>query len=85
MIKNIEFFTKGFDNQLRKNKRIRRANIPYGSNIMPILRMYKDLSDYEEKKFFEAALEAFLTSQDEERRRFAVDICLGFLVFRDAI
>jgi len=47
--------------------------------------MYKDLSDYEEKRCFEAALEAFLTSPDEEKRCFALDICLGFLIFKDAI
>jgi len=39
--------------------------------------MYKDLSDHEEKRSFEAFLDAFLPSQDEEQRRFAVDICLG--------
>ena len=85
MIKNPDAFLESFDNQLIKNKRIGHANIPYGSNVMPILRMYKDLSDYEDKRSFEAALEAFLTSQDQEKRRFAIDICLGFLIFRDSI
>jgi hypothetical protein len=85
MTKDIGYFLKAFDKQFTKFKRIGNSNIPYGSNVMPILKMYKDLTEYSERRNFEAALEDLLTSQDEERRRYAIDICLGFLTFRDAI
>jgi len=85
MTKNFDAFIKAIDYESIKEKHPRRAHIPYGSIIIPILRIYKDLSDYEEKRSFEAALEAFLTSPDEEKRRFALDICLGFLIFKDDI
>ncbi|MDP1624662.1 MAG: hypothetical protein Q8L64_02725 [bacterium] len=85
MRKNAEYFIKAFGKQMAENKRLGHTNIPYGSNVMPILRMYKDLSEYDERREFEDALEAFLTSGEEEKRRFAITICLGFLIFRDAI
>ncbi len=85
MKKDIEFFIKAFNNQIQKNRRIGHANIPYGSNVLPILEMYKSLSEYEEQKAFEDALELMLTDQREEKRRFAVNVCLGFVLFRDVI
>jgi len=85
MIKDANYFIKAFDKQFQINNRNRHANIPYGSNVMPILRIYIDLSEYEDQKGFEDALEAFLTSLETEKRRFAIHVDLGFLTLRDAI
>lgn len=57
----------------------------YGSRVMPVLELYKRLSTFEERKSFQDALELLLTSASENDRAFAVDVCLGFFVFRDAI
>lgn len=57
----------------------------YGSRVMPVLSLYRGLSKFEDRQAFQDSLERMLTSPDEEIRRFAVDICLGFFVFRDAI
>jgi len=47
--------------------------------------LYKLLTTYEERKSFQDALEQMLTDEREHVRKFAVDICLGFFVFRDGI
>ncbi len=57
----------------------------YGSKVMPVLALYKELATFEDRKAFQDALEKMLAAPDEKVRRFAVDICLGFFVFRDAI
>jgi uncharacterized protein (DUF2336 family) len=57
----------------------------YGSRVMPVLEFYASLKTYEERKAFQDALEQMLTDSRERVRRFAVDICLGFFGFRDAI
>ncbi len=85
MIKNIEYFTKEIEKQRKKFERFKPANIVYGSNVMPILRMYKELSTSEERDSFIKSLENLLVDLDAEKRRFAIDICLGFLVFRNEI
>jgi hypothetical protein len=55
----------------------------YGSKVMPVLSLYKELSTFDERRAFQDALEKMLTDRDKEIRQFAVDICLGFFVFRD--
>ena len=50
---------------------------------MPVLSLYKELSTFDERRAFQDALEKMLTDRDKEIRQFAVDICLGFFVFRD--
>jgi hypothetical protein len=56
----------------------------YGSKVMPALSLYKKLTSFDDRKAFQDALEKMLTAPEENIRRFAVDICLGFFVFRDA-
>ena len=85
MTKDIDYFTDQLEQQIKKNKRFKPGNTVYGSKVMPILELYKSLSSFEERKFFRDALEKFLVDSDESKRKFAVDICLGFVVFRDAI
>ena len=57
----------------------------YGSNVMPVLKIFKDLKSFEERKGFQDALEKMLEDEDPHIRRFAITICLGFFVFKDAI
>jgi len=57
----------------------------YGSRVLPAMRIYKALATYEERKAFQDALESLLTSSKKDDRAFAVDLCLGFFVFRDAL
>lgn len=57
----------------------------YGSKVMPVLALYKELAAFEDRKAFQEALERMLAAPDDKVRRFAIDICLGFFVFRDAI
>jgi hypothetical protein len=57
----------------------------YGSRVMPVLELYKSLTTYEERRAFQDALERMLTDERERVRKFAVDICLGFFVFRNSI
>ncbi|MEL7590105.1 MAG: hypothetical protein AAGU17_02270 [Anaerolineaceae bacterium] len=84
MKKDASYFYNEFERQMKKNKLYSNANIVYGSNVMSILKMYKDLKSEEKKEYLEA-LENLLASFDIEKRKFAIDICLGFFVFRDSI
>lgn len=63
----------------------RHGSSDYGSRVMPILETYKKLDNYDERRAFQEALELLLRSEDSAERSFAVDICLGFFVFRDAL
>lgn len=62
-----------------------RGNTEYGSRVMPVLEFYKTLTSYEDRRAFQDALERMLMDERESVRKFAIDICLGFFVFRDAI
>lgn len=57
----------------------------YGGNVMPVLREFKKLEDTNEIRAFQDALESMLEDPDLSIRKFAVDLCLGFFVFRDVI
>ncbi len=85
MAKDIEYFTKIFEKQIEFNKRHAHSNIGYGENVMPVLEIYNDLSDFIEREAFRNTLVKFLTDKNKGNRDFAVDVCLGFLVFRDVI
>jgi hypothetical protein len=57
----------------------------YGGNVLPALQIFAGLSSFEERKAFQDALEDLLQSKIADDRRFAVTVCLGFLVFRDTL
>lgn len=61
----------------------RKAGPVYGDNVMPILKIYKDLSTTEERRAFQDALEGMLVDNDPKIRSIAVTVCLGFFVFRN--
>ncbi len=73
-----------FLNVYNKNKK-HSGYSEYGSNIMPILEKYKDIKNYEDRKFFQDALENLLKDKSEDIRSFGVSVCLGFYIFRDSI
>lgn len=80
---------KAFISEIHKHqKSLRRRGGGYsesGSRVMPVLQLYAGLALFEERRAFQDALELLLRDEDAEVRSFAVDICLGFFVFRDAI
>lgn len=84
-MRDISYFADEFEKQIKKNQNFKPGNAEYGGNVMPILQLYKGLSSSNERKSFREALEKFLVDPDDKKRKFAVDVCLGFFVFRDAI
>ena len=57
----------------------------YGGKILPAAKIYSGIKSPDEVINYQKALEYILSSDDKELRSFAVDICLGFFVFCDAI
>lgn len=57
----------------------------YGGNVFPAVRIYSEITSHEEALAYQAALEKLLQSDDEDIRKFAVNVCLGFFTFYDAI
>ncbi len=70
---------------IKTKKKLEKNDGTYGGNVIPVLEIYKELSTYEERKAFQDALEKMLCDKNEIVRNYAVDICIGFFVFRDAI
>ena len=71
--------------EIKKEVERIRDKWDYGANVIPIIEIYKALSTYEERKAFQDALERMLCDKDQNIRSYAVTICLGFFVFRDAV
>ena len=63
----------------------RAGNFDYGANVVPVIDHYRDLKDYADRRAFQSAVEAMLRSDDRELSEYAVTLCLGFVVFRDAV
>ncbi|MBK9781438.1 MAG: hypothetical protein IPP55_15530 [Anaerolineales bacterium] len=84
-LKDAEYFIKAFNKQIKFNKRYSHSNIGYGGNVMPVLEIYQSLSEFSERDAFRKTITSFLESPNLEKREFAIDLCLGFFVFRDAI
>lgn len=57
----------------------------YGGNVFPAIRIYSAITSNEEALAYQAALERLLQSDDENIRKFAVNVCLGFFTFYDVI
>ena len=85
MTKNKNYFKKILEQQIEKNAQLGKGNSPYGGNILPILRIYENLTSFEEKMSFQEALTDLLKNSNEEKRRFAVTVCTGFIDFRKTI
>jgi hypothetical protein len=77
--------TDDFLNEILALKTKTVQDTAYGANVVPIIELYKALSTYEERKAFQDALERMLCDKNQEVRSYAVNICLGFFVFRDAV
>lgn len=78
-MKNKEDFRKIILNSRKK------ATPEYGGNVMPALQEFKKLEDPNEIRAFQGALECMLEDEDPSIRKFAVDLCLAFFVFRNVI
>lgn len=77
---------RDFYDELLKAKPVPVASYSeYGSRVMPALEMYATLESYEERRAYQDALEMMLTDDREDVRKFGVDVCLGFFVFRNAL
>jgi hypothetical protein len=85
MIIDKNYFIQLIDKQFQKVKHFKHGNNEYGSNVMPILKAYTALSSPEERKAFREAIETLLGDKDQEIQRFTILICLGFVVFKDAL
>ena len=57
----------------------------YGGAVMPAIEFYRSLESQEARLAYQDALEQMLRSESEEERSYAVRVCLGFFVFRDAM
>ncbi len=85
MENDIEYFIKIFEKQIKFNNRHAHSNIGYGEDVMPILEVYNNLTGFDERKAFKEALILFLKDVNPDKRDFAINLCLGFLIFRDSI
>lgn len=66
------------DSALRKS-----GHFDYGANVLPLIRHFSALQDWQQRKEFQDAVEYMLTSDNPEWRNYAVTLCIGFVVFRD--
>ena len=81
MTQSIDYFY----NKILDIRKMNVKNSTYGGSVIPVIKLYKELTVFEERKSFQEAIEKMLCDKDKKIRRFAVDICIGFFVFRDAI
>jgi len=81
-MRDVTFFRSVMANQQRQNERLAPGNAEYGSNVLPLLELYVSLSEADEKRSFRDALEELLSNADGSKRSFAIDVCLGFVIFR---
>jgi len=65
--------------------RLRKTAGPgYGDNVIPAISLFESLGSYELRMAYLGALEKLLTPTDPEIRKYAVTLCVGFVVFRDS-
>ena len=55
------------------------------ARIASIVKLYRGLETYPERRDFLAALEQMLRQEQTETRSLAVEICVGFFDFRDVV
>ena len=61
------------------------AGSDYGDNVIPAIRLYLSLLNFEDRRTFTEILNDWLRSEDMALREYAVTLCLGFVVFRDVV
>ncbi len=62
----------------------KKATPDYGGNVLPAIELYRGLTSSEERKNFQDALELMLRDENHDTREYAITLCLGFFVLRDA-
>ena len=80
MNKTIETILRIRDEGLKKS-----GNFDYGANVIPVIKYYQSIKEHEKRKEFITAIEEMLKSENVEHRNYAVNLCLGFVTFKDAI
>ena len=84
MVKDKNYFIEVIERQRKKFERFTPSNISYGSNVLPLLNLYNELS-YDEKSCYLDAIKCLLLDKEKNKQDFAVDICVGFIVFKEEI
>ena len=64
---------------------MKHPQVGYGGNVLPAAKIYSNIVMREEIAAYADALERMLASNDQDIRRFAITLCLGFFTFYDAI
>ena len=57
----------------------------YGGNVILAMEEFKKLKNTNEIRAYQDALESMLGDSDPNIREYAVTLCLGFFVFRNAL
>ena len=65
---------------VRKNR-----HLGYGENVTSAIKIYSEIDSPEERREYQRALEMMLQSSNPQDREYAVNLCLGFFVFRDSV
>ena len=81
-MKDTDYFLTLMLKTMRKKS---RGYEEYGSREMPVLQVFKGLKTVEEKRAFVAAMETMLADNDPAVRRYAVSVCVGFVLLRDVV
>jgi hypothetical protein len=66
-------------------KAMKHPEPDYGGNVLPAARIYSGLKSMGELQEFQSAVETLLSSDDPKVRSSMANVCVGFIVFRDAI
>lgn len=67
------------------SRAMRHPQPGYGGNVLPAAEIYSNITSRDEIIAYRDALERMLTSNDDELRKFAIKLCLGFFTFYDII
>jgi hypothetical protein len=81
VVRTMKTTAEDFQRQILELRR--NAGPSYGDNVLPAIRLYGSLECGEERRAYQDALEAMLSSTDSDVREYAVTLCLGFFVFKD--
>jgi len=82
---NKQYFLEIIEEQIKINKKTKKMKGIYGDNVLPLIDLYSNIKTYEERVEYSAAVEDLLKSPDDEKRHYAVILCLGFIVFGDQV
>lgn len=85
MIRDRAYFYDQLNSQFKKTHSRKPGNDELGSDILPIIRLFASLSTYDERMAFLEVIEMLLNDPNQDKRRFAIRICLCFVMLRDVV